>query len=57
MKVLGSSETRLVISPAPTPPRTGRAREAGAAAYVAKDRALEELGDAIRTAAARRELS
>jgi DNA-binding NarL/FixJ family response regulator len=33
------------------------ARDAGAVGYVVKDRALEELGEAIRTAAGRRGLS
>ncbi|HEX2504670.1 MAG TPA: response regulator transcription factor [Gaiellaceae bacterium] len=53
-----SAETRVVIlSGSNAAEDRARAREAGAVAYVVKDRALEDLSDAIRTAAARRELS
>ena len=56
--VAAHPETRVImLTGSNTQEDRAQAREAGAVGYVVKDRALEELGEAIRTAADRRGLS
>jgi two-component system, NarL family, nitrate/nitrite response regulator NarL len=56
--VAAHPETRVImLTGSSTQEDRAQAREAGAVGYVVKDRALDELGEAIRTATDRRGLS